>query len=754
MVLDRSTLAEADNQSFTNDQAGAASLSSEVQGLPNSDLVIITKPRPTVSNGASSTAATTINQALNRIGVAALPATVLTGSTPCTGTGQCSSFSAVGVPGLPAGQGYANAGLAAVPGASIAAGDLHGYFQENLTGSDFTYVSVERVSFDTGDPTADPAIITVGSDEPGSSFPKTTYTSANLGAQAGFFVVVLDAGSLAVQAQQTFANNNPGLTNMAALLAKWDNAPSALVIVRSIGAVTRVSSGTGQVGSWDAVAGDLQQLGSSVFYFDALNGAASSQYTQVGPAGSPGYPSPWTQIASAEHSGNGRLTGLLARDTSGQFYPDEATVLDPAHARTPLAGSLPGLISLPTSAWPDRNTPGDQNVLSCIAAHIDPLGALSLPIESNYTNQILVGNWAAWASTITDSGYYATLSGYAGCGSFTPADFTNVTAQLNREWTAVPAVWKLIGELETPLLDSQGNASEIQSIAAAVSEDIANGSQTTSYDGFAITSDMLWVLSTVPGFDAAADPLNFLAGALGLVSDLNQNSDGSNAQSQVTTTATNLASNLARQYTNDINGLDQVGDILVSDWTKLRDAAQNAQNLGDASGNWSWSGPQTKATNALLVATRRLAYTALFPLTYSLYRLSAGAASSSVNPQDVTSYQCAVFLQGRYTTSIYSWQPFANVPRYGGAAPAVSGENTVEQWVYARPNTSFLSTANATASVPTQTLLNLMFTIPAGDPYQTAPLFTPLQFALARHVPEHDRRYDQRDPRVQHDGWT
>ena len=47
-------------------------------------------------------------------------------------------------------------------------------------------------------------------------------------------------------------------------------------------------------------------------------------------------------------------------------------------------------------------------------------------------DQNLLGNWAAWASTINAPGYYQTLSGYSDCGSFTETDFNNVERQLYR----------------------------------------------------------------------------------------------------------------------------------------------------------------------------------------------------------------------------------------------------------------------------------------------------------------------------------
>ena len=747
VVLNRSTLAEEQNVSYGNDPAGASALLSAVKRLSSGDLVIITKPDPQVTNAADpdrgdAAAAATINQTLNAIGVSSVSSLVSTegGCHPDQETQvedePCSSLSAIGVPGIPRGQGTVTPGFGA-PTSATAPGDLHGYLREDLAGTNFTFVNTERVPLDTGAPDANPAVVTIGSDEPGSEVPKTTYTSQKLSGP-GFFVLILNAGDLKLEDEVTEPETAQGLFGLGLYLAATGASnDTALVIVRSIGAVSRPSSG-GDSKDWDYAANQLQRLGGSQYYFDALDGKTSSQFAQVGPSGSPGYPSPWTQVATHEHGGSGRLAGLLARNNSSQFYLDDAYPSKLNDPGRPLAGSLAGIMSLPTTAWPDRATPGDQAVLNCVAAHIDPNGALRPPIESNYTNQNLVGNWAAWASTIGGAGYYDTLSSSRDCASFTRPDFDEVTGQLRSEWTAVPRVWGLISDLQKPLLDSQGNAAEIGSIAAEVNEDVGTGSQSVEYDGWAIASNLLLIAATVPGIDEVAAPLEFMSAGIDLATGLNQNPDGSNAEEDVRTTAADLGASMARKYTADIVGLDETGDILVSDWTKLQLTAQNAANLKNAAADWSWtSADAKKATQQLLVATRQLAFTTLFPVKYKLYRLQAGAAAGSVNPQDVTSYSCAYFdgyadpNTGDWVyTGAKTWRPFGSATQFGSVGITVSGSGTVEQWAYATSDNRFVQDKDHAAQLPSAKLLGLMFKTTSNDEYQTAPLFDPLSFAL------------------------
>ena len=242
LVLDRGSLAKNSNTSFSNSQAGANALLQALQALsaacpaePTATqcaLVVITKPDAT--SGSLGAAAPTVANALTGIGVSLGDATIPSGTSACgQTTGLCSAFSAIGVPGLPSGQGDFNPGLAGVPGSGMRGGDLHGYLQTNSTGATFSFIDRERVPFDTGAPSSNPAKVSVGG---------ASYTSAKL-SSPGFFVVVLDAGTLAPLAQGTWvegADADPGsgrLIGMNGELFRYVSDPSALVIVRSIGNV-------------------------------------------------------------------------------------------------------------------------------------------------------------------------------------------------------------------------------------------------------------------------------------------------------------------------------------------------------------------------------------------------------------------------------------------------------------------------------------------------------------------------------------
>ncbi len=749
VILNRATLAPATavatDQSFANDAAGAQALFNVVKGLPASDIVIIAKPDPAVTNIPSGTkASASLGQALASIGVGPLPDVANSAqkvSCPTPG-GPCSSFSAIGVPGLPVGQGKVNAGLSGVPGAGVAGGDLHGYFAKALTNNSFVFVNRERVVFDTGDPNANPAVVKVGDNK---------YTSAKVSG-AGFFVVTLDAGSLAFRQQATFGiGTSPGsgvgnLSAMAQLLHGLAAQPDSLVIVRSIGKVASVPNPAhnGQEGPWDLVADALQQLGGSTIYFDQLNGRTSAQYAQVGPGGlAAGYPDPETQIASAEHSAplpagttnpnNGRLTGLLARDPSSRFYPDESVPLNPDGTPLPLAGTLPGLISMPATAWPYRSSPGDQLVLKCVADE----ARIPYPVEANYYDNSNI-DWGTLKSNLDKSDYYQTLLKIGtdqngnNCSTIDPTDFTAVRGQLDLEWQYVPTVQRLITNLEEPFYGPSASGSVIENAVAQIDESLPT-TQPVAVDPLETAEDILWILSAVP-VEGLSNLANAAAGAIALDLALDVNSDGQ--LTDVTAAGAQLGAQLQARYQQAVASLNSERDILLSDWGKLQTAALNAKNSPDTpsgpnkTADWAFDDQQSQADSVLTLAAQRLAYTSLFPVRYHLYRLTAG--TGSLNPNDVTPYQCDYFQQVGRNYVLKTYYPFRGVPRFGGAAPTLSAEGTVEQWVYAGPDVGF-ERNQGTPQFPPEDLLQGMFVAPSSNDDQ-APLFNLLQFPLEAYA--------------------
>ncbi len=724
LVLNRSSLAEVSNTSYPLSEIGANDLYDAIHDLAGNDedLVIITKPDAADKVNDENATANDVNEALEEVGADRIPNAVAAGEASCSTTVPCSAFSAIGVPGSAVGEGTINPGLAGLRG--HAAGDLHGYLQEELTGSHlFTYVSSERVFFDTGAESENPAKVTLGSQEAGSPLAPKTYTSEKVEG-GGWFVLLLKAGNLEKISENTYPNTASGLEKMHAELAKYEGSKTTLAIVRTVGKVSRVNSP-----AWDQVASDLQAFGGSSLYVNTLGTTESKNvYAQVGPGGTPGYPSASTQVATGVRTGTGRLTGLLGYNDQGQLSPVESTPLTEEALSHPLAGTLPGLISLPPSAWPEEKWLAPELAAEkCIASFINVLGPLSTPIHKNYSNANTKNSWSAYSTKLQKTSF-AELPKSELCTPVTKGAYEEVSGQLIEEWSAISGVYSFFENLNTAL-DKVDAGDQVESVAEAVNQGIPIPSPGTTKVGFnrtAIASDSLWVASALfPEEDAIANSLNFLAGVLGLAGEIQQGAEGS-ASEHVSVSASKFAETVATELDSASRNLGRDREIILGDWEKLKTAARNAEGLANAAANWRWEQGQAEdAVDALMVSVRRASYETLFPAAFGLFRLQAGTGTLPTNPA-----QYACFHEEPFGVKS-TWEPFKLIEQYGSVDLYVNGAGAMEDWVYGEPDKSFTTHPYVYVQTPEAKLLKKIFG-PAEplDHYQKAPLFNGEQFAI------------------------
>jgi hypothetical protein len=237
----------------------------------------------------------------------------------------------IDVPGQEAGTADQNlgstTGSARDPGLQ---GSLFGYLQRDQN-DNVTFVSADYLPFDTMAPgsTATQVVMSVGG---------ATYTSAQLPAgQAGFFVLVLDAGNADPLVQDTFAVSGSGLSDsdqatnldtMAGLMNSFMDDPTRLFLIQSIGSVQRVDNGDPNTAftpasAWNDLVQQQTNPGGHGYYLNMLqptNNGNDGTYAFVGP----GVPhlSPWSATSSEQATGTpGHLTGLLTRNNRSQYYP-------------------------------------------------------------------------------------------------------------------------------------------------------------------------------------------------------------------------------------------------------------------------------------------------------------------------------------------------------------------------------------------------------------------------------------------------
>jgi hypothetical protein len=228
-------------------------------------------------------------------------------------------------------------------------------------------------------------------------------------------------------------------------------------------------------------------------------------------------------------------------------------------------------------------------------------------------------------------------------------------------------------------------------------------------------------------------PEAVIATGLKLVSKKAQNPDGSSSAADISAPAATLAAAVSESYTKQINGFEQIGAELVSNWAYLPLAAQNAADTKNAAADWSWSAAQgTAASNVLLAGVRQQAYETLFPIRYQLFRLDGGQGDF---PASASAWTCDSIKQTQGLQigyKVVTATPFSNLATpFGSLKAVVSGSGTPEYWVYATNNGWASQSLDATtkATVPTSDVLGQMFTTQASTGF-SQPLFNPLRFDL------------------------
>lgn len=775
VVLDRSTLEPisngsiAPNRSFAGDDAGTQSLANAVSqlnsyacpGYPEQQqcaiAIIATRAQgngraPLTDAGALAN----LNGAVAALGGRAIPATAALSAASCAQpTPVCGGFSVIGVPGYPAGAGTINPGLAASVDGHNAGGALTGYLQlSETTGPTivnlFVFIQGDHVAFDTTASGTSPtqAVIQVGS---------AKYTSTQLVSpvNAGAYVLVLDAGTLAFRQDGTFGLRGGPVgpivsaeDQMAALLNKYANDPSALVFVQSIGSLARWDTYLGNTdlpNGWNQIGAALQALGGHSTLFNALAGnypRYDGTYAQVGPAG-PSAAS-WSKTASQAATGTpGQLAGTLARNNSAQFYAEDAAGAEKFDdGLTLLAYHSP-------TPWPLRGDARHRAALQCIASQVTVGNrSLAYPIEDNYTNAAYKSAWGNLQEDV-DALDYSDLTGpQCNKSKFNQTEFKAVKTQLDKEFTAVAVVWGLIDALKQPYAD-EAPEDTVAVVAAQIRQSLPTPQgATTSYDPLAIGEEVLYVvgaIASVTGQEEIPIALELIAAGMGLVDDTTLNSDGTpELQTPISDLdVASFAQDLHDRFQAAKDHFDQIGDILVGDWYKLSTAAGNAT----LNGPWYWNNQEKGGSvrAALQFAATRLSYTALFPKAYPVLLRGENGDSTLGISGDASQYTCWYYPYAgggdpfHDQTDNVSWLPFQHTQSWGGVNPnpvTAAGPNE-ENWVYAGPvnSSDAIGQFNAilypwSANVlPSADLLHEMFVNHVSG--VAAPPLQPLEFVLS-----------------------
>ena len=578
-------------------------------GLDAYSLVIISG-----TGGLDKEAAGEFNKLIARIGGAPFDETALSSGA---------RFSVVGVPGWSAGNAFENLGRPSLatfdpPGAPVLVGNLPGYLRLDPSNDAYGFVQPDTVVFNTnvGRSKGPLNLMVIG----GGLYP------AGLAAGlSGFQFVVVDrstlqplsvAGKPANRFEATNDPENPTSdSNLQSLLAadlrqvRQTIGTNGLVFIQSIGAPR--PSGEGGAELVSALA-DLGATRTVVAELEGLGG-----YALVGGMGFSQPPAESTHDRLLAPPGYnvgqvGVLGGALMRDRQGRF---EATLSDPTGGGGFNAQFSQILVQPPTQ-WPADDTPELRAANLYIAG---PRG-LNLPdpiaVQDNYPN----GN-LDWLGVYKDK--LANLPYPPGEASrFKETDFNDVKKELTAEFPMVNQVKRfLIPNTEEPYKRSAiTNPVALKATADSIIHSLAISDQSKVISNtFFVISNLLDVTGLLfPEFKTELKvTAMFLGGAQWLSQYGNSASvaGGQAVMGQVQTTADGLATELVNSYKRALYGIDEAGDLLVSDWGKLKAAFDLANS------NPFTTAATGTAQRGLELGAKRSFYERLMPVGYLAWQL-------------------------------------------------------------------------------------------------------------------------------------
>ena len=519
-------------------------------------------------------------------------------------------------------------------------------------------------------------------------------------------VVVLDRTTLRTILNETVTNTTDPLSafrdsgpyaTVGHFLAPPGMDDQRLVIIQSVG--------DGEV-SGTATTPLLQ-------YFDELGGTpdlllnaltGQQKYALVGAATNLPWRNPSGLEASTEvpvvannshHFQAGEISGTMERDRDGLYAPLGG---DPISATNV---ELPQILYQPAQPWPYAQ---DTQELDYIAHGID-LSAYP-DVRSAYQNPLLANSWPSYQDKLRA----LICTNSSACGP----NFQTVKRQLLMEFAWVPKVYALGTNLIAPFVQTGAAAYfDVAEVTNQVKASIPppSPSSTAKMGWLNIVSDLMSIASGladvvgVPG----STVFGLISSAGTLAADVIQPPDSNGGPADaVTTTAENLAAQMAQQQAAYAQWIGQMEAILVYDYGKL-------SAVGTAIGNdpaWSWLPTTTpQAITALQANATASAYSALTPVAWSGQNLTPDFFSQT-SSNNVATLGCAPPDNNHSFIAALSQNQFHATTSIAGNGGAVD-----QVWTFANLNSHWsLADFNGTrgATLPAKSLTDYIY-----GPYAT-----------------------------------
>jgi hypothetical protein len=627
LVLDRQTLGFVSNLSYDDTNAVEAAL----HKLDASKLVIAVLQRPVVQ-GINPLRGEGLAQALAPIGFPKLTVVPQSGG----------SVSAIGVPGTSPGDANVNVNVDNQAGQD--GGDMRGYLTPDQH-LEYGFVSSEQVPF---------------------AFPKLPQGCApdTHGCEdVGFRVTDIDPRTGDPREQRFFGTNSR-------LMSPAQQAVQAVAMAGFLdripaGDLVRIETESNRgspveerfrppVGLISPSA--MKLLAAAVAGVGGTRNGFNTEALASGPAdGAPVYSMMgWAGAgegngaeAALQVDGTGDtpdLSGVLRRDRQYELRPAQA------NASGPVSGALQKLVlQPPTDAWPDSGP-----ALSYLGSTDERLGCD--PRSAYWSGSLTEPDLNAIADKIRVTAYPGTGASDPCTGApvrFTDVQFQAAKAELLKELGWVGNVRSYLDKLASPFADGALESwTQAQTIADQIYLDAKQPDDKTSLRWVQFTSTVLKLVGA-----ASFNPIvGGIAGTMANLLDFGvwiagSRPDGTPGSDEVRFQADELGAQLVDQAQQARETYARLGDIIVSDYNKLKvvgaDGGCNPDSP-DCPKEYSYTQADKVAFSAAFYrAIQRIAYEKLLPLGYRVYQLEnfdSLAPADRGRPPDVPAwYHCAAF---------------------------------------------------------------------------------------------------------------
>ena len=337
------------------------------------------------------------------------------------------------------------------------------------------------------------------------------------------------------------------------------------------------------------------------------------------------------------------LSGVLRPDLNSMLRPTEAA------ETSEYTNELSNLaLAEPHSGWPLDDNPGAQNAIAYLAKQDN---TLSPDIRSSY-----------WTMNLDINGLIQKIGGttYPAGAAFSEADFDAAKAEILQELEWVGKVRSYLDQLSKPFSDTGvQNWAAVQTIGERIHEQAEADSTKVSVDWLEVIDAALELIPLVgPQSHAAAEAVEALTeettaairvwGAIDV--------DGEPFGGRVVT-ANELGAEMANQARDAQASFAAMGDVIVSDYDKLKELGTYAGcNPSSPDCPEEWGLDKAKLTSmsaSLYLDVERESYLKLLPLGYKVFSLARKGDFQGhflrYQPPDPAEYYC----NGHYPWSKY-----------------------------------------------------------------------------------------------------